>query len=68
MKKYRVVTKYEVYYPRETVAKVEYVDDFQTALNFYVHNIQNPETIFCAIDIVGKKGESVKLIAMFSIK
>lgn len=67
-KKYRVTTKFEIRYPHEIISKVEYTNDFQAALGAYIIYIQDPETIFCTLDIAGKNNESLKIIAAFNTK
>ena len=68
MNKYRVTTKFETLYTHETESKVEYTSDFQAALGAYIIYIQNPETVFCSIDVVGANNSCKKIIAAFNTK
>lgn len=68
MKQYRVTTKFETRYPRETFSKVEYTNDFNAALGAYIVYIQNPETVFCTVDVTNDKQQSLKIIAAFNTK
>jgi hypothetical protein len=68
MKQYRVTTKFEIRYPHEIINKVEYTNDFEAALNAYIIRIQDPETIFCTIDVTDETLQSLKIIAAFNTK
>ena len=68
MKKYRVTTKFITLYTKEEETKVEYTTDFRQALGAYITYIENPETVFCSIDIVGKNNTCKKIVAAFNIE
>ena len=68
MKKYRVTTKFVTMYTKEEEIKIEYTDNFRAALGAYVTYIENPETVFCTIDIIGKNKECKKIIALFQVE
>ena len=66
MKTYRVTTKFVTLYPKEEYNKVEYTNDFHAALGAYIVYIENPETVFCSVDLVGKNNTCKKIIAAFN--
>ena len=68
MKQYRVTTKFETRYPREVFNKVEYTTDFEAALGAYIIYIQDPETVFCTVDVTDETLQSLKIIAAFNTK
>jgi len=63
---YRITTKFVTMYTKEEEVKIEYTDDFQAALGAYVIYIENPETVFCTLDLVGKNSTIGKIIAAFN--
>lgn len=65
MNKYRITTKFVAMYTKEEEIKVEYTDDFRAALGAYIIYIENPETVFCTLDKVGKNNSVEKIIAAF---
>ena len=65
MKKYRITTKVVTLYTKEEESKIEYTDNFHAALGAYITYIENPETVFCTLDKVGKNGMIDKIIAAF---
>ena len=66
MKNYRVTTKFVALYTKEESTKVEYTTDFHAALGAYIVYIENPETVFCSVDLVGKNNSCKKIIAAFN--
>lgn len=66
MKTYRVTTKFVTMYTKEEYNKVEYTNDFHAALGAYIVYIENPETVFCSVDLVGKNNTCKKIIAAFN--
>lgn len=68
MNKYRVTTKFVTMYTKEEEVKVEYTNDFHAALGAYIIYIENPETIFCTLDIVGENNTSKKIVAAFNVQ
>ena len=66
MNQYRITTKFVTMYTKEEETKVEYTNSFQNALGAYIIYIENPETVFCTLDRVGKNGDVGKIIAAFN--
>lgn len=64
--KYRVTACFETIYTHETETKVEITDDYSAAIGAYIIYIENPETRFCSVDIVGAHNEPKKIIAAFN--
>lgn len=64
--KYRVTTKFVTMYTKEEEIKIEYTNDFQAALGAYIIYIENPETVFCTLDLVGRGNTVQKIIAAFN--
>lgn len=66
MKRYRVITKFETLYTHETETKIEITNDFSAALNCYIIRIENPETTFCSIDVMGENETVGQIVAAFN--
>ena len=68
--RYRVVTKFETLYTKETEVKIEYTTDFKSALNAYIIYIEHPEVVFCTIEQLGPGSSEYvhKIIAAFNVQ
>ena len=66
MKQYRITTVFETLYTHETETKIEITNDFSAALSCYIIRIENPETTFCSIDIMGENNSVKAIVAAFN--
>lgn len=66
MKQYRITTTFETLYTHERETKIEITDNFSAALNCYILRIENPETIFCSIDVMEENDAVGKIVAAYN--
>lgn len=62
---YRITVKFVTIYTHEEYNKVEYTNDFKQALGAYIIYIENPETVFCTVDVIGRNNSCKKIVAAY---
>lgn len=63
---YRVTAKFVTIYTKEEETKIEYTDDFRGALGAFEIYMENPETVFCSIDIPDTHNLVKKIVAAYT--